>query len=70
MANGQPLTNLSKTTIYHDVGKGLIKHKDIPASSPNGGGTVQETMSLSVKEGETIKITICVTATDSHGREG
>ena len=69
-ANGQPLTNLAKTTIYHDLGKGLIKYKDIPASGPNGGGTVKETMSLSVKEGETIKATICVTATDSHGREG
>lgn len=69
-ANGQPLTNLAKTTIYHDLGKGLIKYKDIPASKPTGGGTIKEKIILAVKEGESLKATICVTATDSQGLEG
>ena len=69
-ANGQPLTNLAKTTIYHDLGKGLVKYKDIPASKLTGGGTIKEKIILSVKEGESLKATICVTATDSQGLEG
>jgi hypothetical protein len=36
-ANGEALTNLAKTTIYHDLGKGLVKYKDIPATNPEGG---------------------------------
>ena len=37
-ANGEALTSLAKTTIYHDLGKGLVKYKDIPATNPKGGG--------------------------------
>ncbi len=36
-ANGQPLTNLAKTTIYQDIGKGLLKYKEIRATNPGGG---------------------------------
>jgi len=69
-ANGQALTNLSKTTIYHDLGKGLVKYKDIPATNPLGGGKVQEKISFTVSPGRTIQATICVTATDTNGQEG
>lgn len=69
-ANGQQLTNLAKTTIYHDLGKGLVKYKDIPATNPQGGGSIQEKMSFPVSKGARIQVTICVTATDTNGREG
>ena len=69
-ANGQALTNLGKTTIYHDLGKGLVKYKDIPATNPLGGGKVQEKISFTVSPGTTVQATICVTATDTNGQEG
>jgi len=69
-ANGEALTNLAKTTIYHDLGKGLVKYKDIPATNPEGGGEIQEKISFTVKTGTSIQATICVTATDTNGREG
>ncbi len=70
LANGQPLTTLAKTTIYRDLGTGIRKYKDIPASSPRGGGTVIEHMTVPVKPGEIINATICVTATNTGGLEG
>jgi len=69
-ANGQKLTNLAKTTIYHDLGKGLVKYKDVPATNPQGGGTIQESIHFPIKKGASIQTTICVTATDTNGREG
>ena len=69
-ANGTPLTNLAKTTIYHDVGKGRVKYKDIPATSPQGGGKVHEKIVFSMKQQTSIQATICVTATDTNGYEG
>jgi hypothetical protein len=69
-ANGQPLTNLAKTTIYHDVGEGLVKYKDIPATSHLGGGKIQEIITFAVPKGTSIQAIICVTATDTNGLEG
>lgn len=69
-ADGKPLTNLAKTTIYQDFGKGLIKYKDIPASNPEGGGKVKETVTFSLGTRESIQVNICVTATDTNGLEG
>ena len=69
-ANGQPLTNLAKTTIYLNLEKGLEKHKDIKATNPEGGGIIQEKIPFSLKPGETLRATICVTATDTNGLEG
>jgi hypothetical protein len=69
-ANGQALTNLAKTTIYHDLGKGWLKFKEIKATNPGGGGTIREKVSFSLKPEETLHATICVTATDMNGREG
>ncbi len=68
-ANGQTLTNLAKTTIYQDIGKGLLKYKEIRATNPGGGGTIQEKVLFSLKPEETLHATICVTATDSNGQE-
>lgn len=69
-ANGQKLTNLAKTTIYHDSGNGLVKYQDIPATNPQGGGAIQEKIHFTISAGTSIQVTICVTATDTNGREG
>ena len=69
-ADGSPLTNLAKTTIYKDFGKGLVKHKDIPATSPKGGGKVKEEVKLILGKRDSIEVRICITATDTNGREG
>lgn len=69
-ANGQALTNLAKTTIYQDIGKGLLKYKEIRATNPGGGGTIREKIPFSLKPEETLHATICITATDSNGQEG
>jgi len=69
-ANGQALTNLAKTTIYQDLGKGFLKFKEIKATNPGGGGTIREKVPFSLKPEETLHATICVTATDTDGREG
>ncbi len=68
-ANGQALTNLAKTTIYQDIGKGLLKYKDIRATNPGGGGTIREKISFSLKPEEALQATICITATDTNGQE-
>ena len=69
-ANGQALTNLAKTTIYYDLGKGLLKFKEIKATNPGGGGTIREIVPISLESEETLHATICVTATDTNDREG
>ncbi len=68
-ADGRPLTNLAKTTIYRDFGKGLVKYKDIPATSPEGGGKVKEEVLFSLGKRDSIQAKICVTATDTAGLE-
>ncbi len=69
-ANGQALTNLAKTTIYQDQGKGFVKYKDIPATKPEGGGKIQEKIHYEIPEGTRLGTTICVTATNTNGQEG
>jgi len=69
-ADGRPLTDLVKTTIYFDVGKGWMKAKDIPSSGPEGGGTISETVPLPSGKRTSPTIRVCVTATDSRGLEG
>ena len=69
-ADGSLLTNLAKTTIYYDIGEGLLKAKEIPAVNPKGGGKISEIVNIPLKKGKTVTATICVTATDVDGREG
>ena len=68
--DGTPLTNLAKTSIYRNAGKGFIKTKDVPATSGMGGGKITETLSVAVDPGQSIDLTICVTATNNLGVEG
>ncbi|MEW6248038.1 MAG: hypothetical protein AB1555_15170 [Nitrospirota bacterium] len=67
--DGRPLTSLAKTTIYVDTGDGPVTAKDIPATSPRGGGHISQTITIPLKQQETVA-SICVTATDRQGNEG
>ena len=69
-ANGQALTNLAKTTIYHDLGKGLVKYKDCLATKRQGGGRIPpQKISFTISEWASLQ-TICVTATNTNEKEG
>ena len=65
--NGDRLETLSHTTVYYDIGAGTIEHKKHSASSPSGGGTVESSLAIPVKDGEAVTANICVTATNSAG---
>jgi hypothetical protein len=47
-----------------------VKYKDIPATNPQGGGTIQEKIALTLNKEASMQVTICVTATNTHGQEG
>ena len=66
---GSPLTDLSKTSIYFDLGEGRILAKDILATQPTGGGQVFETIVIPIRKKEERSVKICVTATDRLGNE-
>ncbi len=69
-SQGQALLNLTKTTLYYDLGKGWTKIADIPATNPRGGGTIQKTISLKTSRKDSMDLKICVTATNINGLEG
>ena len=66
---GKPLTNLAHTTIYYDLGKGLVKAKEVPATSPKGGGKITESIQVPLGSQKTADATLCITATSDQGRE-
>ena len=66
---GKPLTNLAKTTIYYDVGKGLVRAKEVPATNPQGGGKITESIQIPLGSKKTADATICITATSDKGLE-
>jgi hypothetical protein len=67
---GHPMTALSKTTIYYDVGNGRIRAKEIPSTGPSGGGQISETITIPIpQDRQAVRANICVTATDRHGHE-
>ncbi|GJL56482.1 MAG: hypothetical protein NPIRA02_36140 [Nitrospirales bacterium] len=67
--DGSPLRTLAKTTIYHNLGNGFKKTKDVPATNPKGGGTITETLAIDVGPRKQVETTICVTATNQSGQE-
>lgn len=66
---GTPLADLSKTSIYYDFGEGRILAKNIPATTPAGGGAISETILVPIRKKEEHSVKICVTATDQLGNE-
>jgi hypothetical protein len=43
--------------------------KEVPATSPSGGGKISEVLEFPISGEQEMQINICVTATDSDGRE-
>ena len=68
-AAGTALKTLAKTTIYYDLGSGRIAALEVPATSPQGGGRVKKTITIPLDAHAQRSVSICVTATDSAGRE-
>lgn len=68
-ATGKELDDLAKTSIYYDLGRGRVLAKDVPATSPSGGGQISETITIPIKSKGEQSVAICVTATDRQGNE-
>ena len=68
-AGGNKLSELTKTTIYYDLGDGRRQAKAVPATKPTGGGQISETISVPIDTPGEQVVRICVTATDRHGNE-
>jgi hypothetical protein len=68
--DGKPLANLARTTIYYNAGDGPVIAKVVPASSKNGGGSIAQPIVIRLTKAEAQDVTVCVTATDTDGREG
>jgi hypothetical protein len=66
---GNEWQGLAKTTIYYDLGTGRIVAKEIPATTPTGGGQVKQTIAVPLPERKETTVRICVTATDRRGNE-
>jgi hypothetical protein len=66
---GDSLTNLAKTSIYYDLGRGRILAKEVPATRSSGGGEISETVTIPIKSKDEQTVTICVTASDRNGNE-
>jgi hypothetical protein len=69
-AAGLPLTNLAKTTIYYDVGNGLVRAKEVPATRATGGGTITQTISIPLEQKREAAVCVFITATNTEGAEG
>jgi hypothetical protein len=68
-AESHPLKALAKTTIYYDMGQGRTEAKQVPATTPSGGGEISETITVPLPESRPAAVRICVTATDRSGLE-
>lgn len=65
--NGFPLTGLSHTTIYVDLGRGAVEQTKVAASSPSGGKPVERDLTIPLAPGQSVTAYVCVTATNTHG---
>ena len=68
--DGKPLANLERTTIYYNAGDGPVIAKVVAASSKKGGGSISQPIVIRLPKPEPQDVTVCVTATDTDGREG
>lgn len=65
-----PLTDLAKTSIKFQIaGQDVVVAKEVPASSPNGGGAVDETIVVPALDKKQATIDFWATATDLVGNE-
>lgn len=70
-ADGSPLQDLAKTTIYYTLSGStqVIKAREIPADSKTGGYNVAATITAPVGPGQDKVVTVFATATDENGNE-
>jgi hypothetical protein len=66
---GGALSDLAKTSIYYDLGRGRRLAKEVPATKQTGGGQISETITIPIESQGEQSVAICVTATDRHGNE-
>ncbi len=66
---GNPLQGLAKTTIYYDAGTGRVVAKEVPSTTPTGGGQISQTITVPLPQQRETVVRICVTATDRYGNE-
>lgn len=68
--NGKPLTNLSHTNVWYQIGDAApVKLGDVAASAPSGGGLVKTDVVVAALEGESTTATFWAVATDTNGTE-
>jgi hypothetical protein len=67
--NDSPLTDLAKTTIYYDIGAGLVKAMDVPATSPSGGGAISQVITVPILPESETDVKVCISATDLSNQE-
>lgn len=66
-ANGEPISTLSHTTIFIDTGSGSREYAKRTASSPKGGKTVDQEITVPLSPGQSATVKVCVTATNAAG---
>lgn len=65
-----PLSDLDYTTIYYRINTAVrVKAVDIPATSINGGGVINESFTIEGLIGKETNVVIIYTATDLSGNE-
>lgn len=69
-ADGSPLTDLARTTIYVKIGTNpAASVVTVPASQPSGGGNIATTFLVAAQNGSKTTFNAWVTATDLTGNE-
>lgn len=69
-ADATPLTDLAKTNVYYQLpGGSPVRGPDVPASNPQGGGTITTQVTVPVVAGQDAIVTFWATATDTGTNE-
>lgn len=63
-ADGSPLNDLAETVIYHNFGGPRVEAARVPASSPQGGGTITHVIILPIPVGADVQVEFWATAVD------
>jgi hypothetical protein len=68
-ADGSPLQDLGKTTVYYDAGDGRVLAKELEATSPTGNGHIVTRINVSLPKGTEKNVSVWATAWDKSGNE-
>ncbi len=68
--DGFALEDLAYTNVYYQIGTGpAVRGPQVPASTPNGGGSIKTSLLIPAAGGQRLNVKFWVTATDSTGLE-